>query len=147
MSFLGWKRSKTAEVGGCPGLEIDDSPLKNSPCSILENLGPCIALSPMRLRHTCKVATIAAETSIIGCVGCSRGSPHRRYSSVFCVSRSQKKTFLDILLFCLFVLKNLILKSTAGLFEKSCVFLSKNTLERCVACVILYNLREKSATI
>ena len=93
MSFLGWKRSKTAEVGGCPGLEIDDSSFKNSPCSILENLGPCIALSPMRLRHTCKVATNAAETSIIGCVGCSRGSPHRRYSSVFCVSRSQKKPF------------------------------------------------------
>ena len=101
----------------------------------------------MRLRHTCKVATNAAETSIIGCVGCSRGSPHRRYSSVFCVSRSQKKTFLDILLFCLFVLKKLILKSTAGLFEKSCVFLPKNTLERCVACVILYNLHESTRKI
>ena len=65
-----------AEVGGCPGLEIDDFPLKNSPCSILENLGPCIALLPMRLRHTCKVATNAAENLIIGYVGCSRGSPH-----------------------------------------------------------------------
>ena len=75
------------------------------------------------------------------------GAPHIGVTRAFSAFLEAKKTFLDILLFCLFVFKKIILKSTAGLFEKSCVFLPKNTLERCVACVILYNLREKSATI
>jgi hypothetical protein len=124
VSFFGWKRSKTAEVGGYPGLEIDDSPLKNSPCSILKILGRFIALAPMRLSHTCKVATNTAKPSMVGCVGCSRGSPRRRCSSVFCVSRSQRRTFWIYCCFGNFFKKKICFKSTAGLFfEKSRVLL------------------------
>jgi len=75
------------------------------------------------------------------------GAPHIGVTRAFSAFLEAKKNLFGYTVVLLICFKKLILKSTAGLFEKSCVFLPKNTLERCVACVILYNLREKSATI
>jgi hypothetical protein len=141
--FFGLKRSKTAEIGGSPGLEstIPPSKIAHVASCFLENLGPFIALAPMRLRHTCKVATNSAKPTMGGCVCCSRGSPHRRFSSVFCVSRSKKGFFGSTVVSGIRLIK-IILKSPAGLTEKFRVLLPKNTLERCVACVILRTIEQ-----
>ena len=75
------------------------------------------------------------------------GAPRIGVTRAFFAFLEAKEGLFGFTVVVLICFKKLILKRTAGLFEKSCVFLPKNTLERCVACVIMYNLREKSATI